>query len=105
MDPNNTAHWMWDFRVFINELEINFGPHDPVGDAEKALTDFTMKDNSRILKYNVEFWCLASKLDWNESALRACYYRGVTASTLYRSLTRRKTDYTCRTPIQGTRCR
>ena len=48
-----------------------------VGDAEKALNELTMKENSRIVKYNVEFWKLASKLDWNESALCARYYRGL----------------------------
>ena len=77
MDPTNSAHWMWDFPAFINELESNFGPHDPVGDAEKALTELTMKDNWKIVKYNVEFWKLASKLDWNESALCARYFRGL----------------------------
>jgi Ty3 transposon capsid-like protein/Zinc knuckle len=77
MDPTNSAHWMWDFPVFINELESNFGPHDPVGDAEKALTELSMKENWRIVKYNVEFWKLASKLDWNESALCARYFRGL----------------------------
>ena len=66
---------MWKFATFINELESNFGPHDPVGDAEKALTELTMKDNGRIIKYNVEFGKLVSKLDWNESALCARYFR------------------------------
>ena len=36
MDLTNSTHWMWDFPTFINELESNFGPHDPIGDAEKA---------------------------------------------------------------------
>jgi hypothetical protein len=36
-----------------------------------------MSDNSRILKYNVEFWKLASRLDWNESALVARYFSGL----------------------------
>ena len=77
MDPTNSAHWMWDFPAFVNELESNFGPHDPVGDAEKALTELMMKDNWHIVKYNVEFWKLASKLDWNESALCARYFCGL----------------------------
>ena len=47
MDPTNSAHWMWDFPTFINELESNFGPHHPIGDAEKALTELTMKEHSR----------------------------------------------------------
>ena len=77
MDRTNSAHLMWDSPTFMNELKSNFGPHDPVGDAEKALTKLTMKDNGRIVKYNVEFWKLASKLDWNESALCARYFRGL----------------------------
>ena len=74
MDPTNSTHWMWDFPAFINELEANFGPHNPVGDAEKALTELTMKDNWKIVKYNIEFWKLASKLNWNKSALCAHYF-------------------------------
>jgi len=35
MDPSNSVHWMWDFDAFVNELEVNFGPHDPIRDAEK----------------------------------------------------------------------
>jgi hypothetical protein len=77
MDPTNSAHWMWDFEVFLNELEVNFGPHDPVGDAEKSLTEISMKDSSRIVKYNVEFWKLVARVDWNESALTARYFCGL----------------------------
>jgi len=77
MDPSNSAHWMWDFDAFINELEVNFGPHDPVGDAEKSLTELTMKEGSRIVKYNVEFWKLVARVDWNESALTARYFSGL----------------------------
>jgi len=29
---------MWDFDAFINELEVNFSPHDPVGDAEEKVS-------------------------------------------------------------------
>jgi hypothetical protein len=29
---------MWNFEVFLNELEVNFGPHDPVRDAEKRVS-------------------------------------------------------------------
>ena len=63
MDPTNSAHWMWDFPTFINELESNFGPHDPIGDAEKALTELTMREHSHIVEYNMDFWKLTSKLN------------------------------------------
>jgi hypothetical protein len=68
---------MWNFEVFINELEVNFGPHDPVGDAESSLTNLTMGEDSRIVKYNVEFWKLVTWLDWNKSALTAHYFSGL----------------------------
>ena len=76
-DPTNSAHWMWNYQAFLGELEGNFGPHDPVGDAEKALNDLSMKATTRIVKYNVDFWELASRVSWNESALRDRYYRGL----------------------------
>ena len=77
MDPTNSVHWMWDFKAFINELEINFGPHDPVGDAEAPLTNLTMGEDSHIVKYNVEFWKLVTQLDWNESVLTMRYFSGL----------------------------
>ena len=51
---------MWDYTAFLSELEDNFGPHDPVGDAEKSLHELTMKKGAHIVKYNVDFWELAS---------------------------------------------
>ena len=66
-----------DFDAFILELESNFGPHDPIGDAENLLTNLTMNENSEILKYNVDFWKLAARLSWNESALVARYFSGL----------------------------
>ena len=77
MDPTESAHWMWDFRLFIQELEINFGPHDPEGDAENALSNLTMKDSHRVSKYIVDFNKFAARLDWNESALRNQFYCGL----------------------------
>jgi hypothetical protein len=77
MDLANSTHWMWNFEVFINELEVNFSPHDPVGDAESSLTNLTMGEDSHIVKYNVEFWKLVAQLDWNESALTTHYFSGL----------------------------
>jgi hypothetical protein len=77
MDLTNSMHWMWNFEVFINELEVNFGPHDPIGDAESSLTNLTMEEDSCIVKYNVEFWKLVTQLDWNESTLTAHYFSGL----------------------------
>src|ERR1700723_2052324 len=76
-DPTNSAHWMWDYQAFLGELENNVGPHDPVGDAENALNELSMKKTARIVKYNVSFWELASRVSWNKSALHDRYFRGL----------------------------
>jgi Zinc knuckle len=68
---------MWDYKAFLGELEDNFGPHDPVGDAEKSLSELVMKKTTKIMKYNVDFWELASRVSWNEAALRDHYFRGL----------------------------
>ncbi|KAF8626773.1 hypothetical protein AX17_006473 [Amanita inopinata Kibby_2008] len=77
MDPSESAHWMWDFEAFILELEDNFSPHDPAGNAETALTNLSMKDLHHVTKYVVEFNKLATRIDWNEPALRDHFYHGL----------------------------
>ncbi|KAF8624559.1 hypothetical protein AX17_007106 [Amanita inopinata Kibby_2008] len=77
MDPSESAHWMWDFETFILKLEDNFGLHDPAGDAKTALTNLSMKDSHHITKYMVEFNKLATRIDWNEPALRDHFYHGL----------------------------
>ena len=36
-----------------------------------------MKKGAHIVKYNVDFWELASRVSWNEAALRDRYFRGL----------------------------
>ena len=52
--------WQDDFKEFILNLQTNFGPHDPIGDAEHQLDHPSMKDGQRINKYIVEFNRIAS---------------------------------------------
>ena len=68
---------MWNYQAFLSELENNFGPHDPVRDAEKSLSKLVMKKTAKIMKYNMDFWELASQVSWNEAALHDRYYRGL----------------------------
>ena len=68
---------MWDYPAFLSELEDNFGPHDPVGDAKKSLHGLTMKKGTHIVKYNVDFWELTSQVSWNEAALHDWYFHGL----------------------------
>jgi hypothetical protein len=68
---------MWEFEVFINKLEVNFSPHNHIRDAKSSLMNLTMGEDSRIVKYNVEFWKLVSWLDWNKSTLTTHYFSGL----------------------------
>ena len=70
--------WMDDWREFITELQLQFGLHDPIGDAEHQLDNLQMKDMQRIVHYIVEFNCLASQLKgYGNAALRHKFYTGL----------------------------
>ena len=61
-DPAFRPLWMNDHVVFVNDLKANFGPHDPVGDAEHQLDHLSMKDGQHISKYIIDFNHLASQV-------------------------------------------
>ena len=69
--------WLSSYADFVRELRVNFGPHDPVGDAESELERLHMKENQRITKYMVDFSRLAAQCQWGEAALRHQFYRGL----------------------------
>ena len=54
-DLKNPPAWSVSFDAFIEELSINFGPFDPVGEAEIRLGELRMKDSDRITRYNTSF--------------------------------------------------
>ena len=86
-----------------NKLESNFGPHDPISNAKNLFTNLTMNENSKILKYNVEFWKLTAQLDWNESALVARYFSELPLRLRVEVM--RGGKYVGCTPSQNSRCR
>ena len=49
----------------------------PTADAEDGIDNLKMQDNQHIVKYNVEFNCLAICTRWDESVLRHRYYSGL----------------------------
>ncbi|KAG6327684.1 hypothetical protein ID866_11405 [Astraeus odoratus] len=55
--PGADPAWANDYSEFVIELTTNFGPHDPVGDAEHQLNNLLMKDSSHINKY-IAIWQL-----------------------------------------------
>ena len=66
--------FMTDYEAFCEELKTNFGPSDPVGDAESKLRILSMKSDQRIAKYVVNFNRLATQVNWGENALQYQFY-------------------------------
>jgi hypothetical protein len=77
---NSRPDWMDDYSEFMLELQTNFGPHDPSGDAEMQLKQLNMRKGQRINKYVVEFQRLASQVHgWGDRALHHQFYNGLPA--------------------------
>ena len=68
---------MSHFPSFVELLQLEFGLTDPEGEAEEQLDALKMRDNQKLLKYNVEFQRLATRTSWDESALCHRYYAGL----------------------------
>jgi hypothetical protein len=72
--------WMDNYFKFMLELQTNFGPHDPSGDAEMQLEQLNMHEGQCINKYIVEFQRLASQVcRWGDRALCHQFYNGLPA--------------------------
>lgn len=76
-DPTNLPAWTYSFRELVRELSENFGLYDAQGEAEEKLGNLRMRDNEQIRKYNVRFNSLAVLTDWDTSALKWAYQRGL----------------------------
>ena len=61
--------WLDDYSDFVGELKNNFGPHDPEGEAKANLKNLKMRDNQSIMKYLVDFNCLATCVQWGDATL------------------------------------
>jgi hypothetical protein len=62
--------WMDNYSKFMLELQTNFGPHDPSGDAEMQLKQLNMRKGQCINKYVVEFQRLTSQVcGWGDGVL------------------------------------
>ncbi|KAG6326988.1 hypothetical protein ID866_12101, partial [Astraeus odoratus] len=76
--PGAEPAWANDYSEFVIELTTNFGPHDPVGNAEHQLDNLSMKDSSQINKYIVEFNHLTTQVHgYREGALCHIFYNGL----------------------------
>ncbi|KAG6326799.1 hypothetical protein ID866_12290 [Astraeus odoratus] len=76
--PGTEPAWANDYSEFIIKLTTNFGPHDPVSNAEHQLDNLSMKDGSCINKYIIEFNHLATQVHgYREGALCHMFYNGL----------------------------
>ncbi|KAG6331681.1 hypothetical protein ID866_7408 [Astraeus odoratus] len=76
--PGAEPTWADNYSKFVIELTTNFGPHDPVSNAEHQLDNLLMKDGSHINKYIVEFNHLATQVHgYREGALHHMFYNGL----------------------------
>jgi hypothetical protein len=69
--------WEDDYSVFMDELQTNFGPFDPIGDAETDLESLKMGEGQKFIKFVIVFNRLSSLVDWNDQALRHSFYRAL----------------------------
>ena len=69
--------WAGDWDLFHTELQANFGPFDPVGEAEAEIEMLVMAEGSHSANYFVEFNRLASRIQWDDHALFRQAYKGL----------------------------
>jgi hypothetical protein len=69
--------WEDNYDIFMIELQTNFGPFDPVGNAETHLESLKMGENQCFIKFVLTFNHLSSLVDWNDQALRHSFYRAL----------------------------
>jgi hypothetical protein len=68
-DPADEPVWASDYSVFTEELYLDFGPYNQVADAEIELENMVMKDNHKATQFFVDFYRLASMLQYYDLAL------------------------------------
>ena len=66
-----------DWDLFHMELETNFSPFNPVGEAEAEIETLVMAEGSNSVIYFAEFNCLASHIQWDDHALLQKAYKGL----------------------------
>ena len=58
-----------NWSAFVHILHTQFGPIDLTADAENSIDTLKMRDNQRILKYNIDFNRLAIQTGWSNNTI------------------------------------
>ena len=70
--------WMENYEKFILELQMNFGPYNPIRELEHQFDHLTMKDGQYINKYVVKFnWITIQVQSYEEGALWHHFYNSL----------------------------
>ena len=69
--------WLSDFKLFIKELETNFGTFNPEGEAKAELKQLCMHENHQATKYFNKLQQLSTCVRWGDTALRWQAYNGL----------------------------
>jgi hypothetical protein len=64
-EPN----WLNNWDAFVEELKMNFGPYDQIGDTENSPVSLKMKDSQLITDYIAQFNNLSACCNWGDAAL------------------------------------
>ena len=67
--PDDEPAWLEDYKLFVKELLINFGPYDALADAEVELDTLIMKDSHKVTRFFIDFFQLSTLCDYNDRAL------------------------------------
>ena len=67
--PDDEPAWLKDYKLFVEELLINFGPYDALADAEAELDTLIMKDSHKATRFFIDFFWLSTLCDYNDRAL------------------------------------
>ena len=52
---DDTSEWLDNWSAFVHTLCSQFGPVDPTADTEDSIDNLKIRDDQRILKYNIDF--------------------------------------------------
>ena len=69
--------WVHHWDLFCTELESNFGPFNPVGEAEAEIETLVMAKGACSTMYFMEFNHLVSHIQWGDHALFQQAYKGL----------------------------
>ena len=67
--PDDEPAWLEDYKLFVEELLINFSLYDALVDAKAELDTLIMKDKHKATRFFIDFFQLSTLCDYNDRAL------------------------------------